>query len=486
MLFSGLRMTSTTRCAAAGVALALLTFAPAAEAAGPRPPFQMPFACGQTWEASTYDGHWPDQDSIDLGQWSASDANVSKGEPVLASADGTVLDVFTTSNGEVRVYLDHGGGWVTHYIHLEQVPPLSKGQLVAQGEQIGRVGNSGTEAYHLHYSQLADGKAVRIAFDGALIDTHAANAASYNTWGNGEKLTSANCPMNSFLSLDQGGVRYQMIHKPGTGETKIMALAGDGAVGSSTWSSTWSKGWTHFTPFRIGSTPHYIIYKSSTGEVHFNRGNALGLGFTKLAGGTWSKGWTHFMPFTLGGTPYYIAYNSLYGGANIDRINAAGNGAATVWSGSWGKGWTNLVPFVQNGVQYFLAYHGGTGAVEIDRITGSGNSVTITEVWSSTWSKGWSNIAPVVHNGVVHLVKYKRTTGAVQFEYVNAGGAGTVVAGTGTWTQGWTAFSPFTIGTQGHLLLYKVATGETKVVKLDAAGSSAITVWTGSWTRGWS
>ena len=56
------------------LALMLLTAAPAlaapaAEAAGPRPLFQMPFACGQTWEASTYDGHWPDQDSIDLGEW---------------------------------------------------------------------------------------------------------------------------------------------------------------------------------------------------------------------------------------------------------------------------------------------------------------------------------------------------------------------------------------------------------------------------------
>ena len=126
--------------------------APAAEAAGPRPFFQMPFACGQTWEASTYDGHWPDQDSIDLGEWDPQDANMSQGEPVLASADGTVLDVFTDGGGDNRVYLDHGDGWVTHYIHLEQVPPLTKGQHVAQGEQIGRVGNSGTEAYHLHYT----------------------------------------------------------------------------------------------------------------------------------------------------------------------------------------------------------------------------------------------------------------------------------------------------------------------------------------------
>src|SRR5215211_2226554 len=88
-----------------------------AEAAGPRPFFQMPVACGQTWEASTYDGHWPDQDSIDLGEWTTADTNMGQGEAVLASADGKVLKVFTNTAGDIRVYLDHGGGWVTHYIH---------------------------------------------------------------------------------------------------------------------------------------------------------------------------------------------------------------------------------------------------------------------------------------------------------------------------------------------------------------------------------
>ena len=68
----------TARRAALTLALlvtAALAASPAAQASGPRPLFQMPFACGQTWEASTYtdnpdtegpDGHWPDEDSIDL------------------------------------------------------------------------------------------------------------------------------------------------------------------------------------------------------------------------------------------------------------------------------------------------------------------------------------------------------------------------------------------------------------------------------------
>ena len=73
--------------------IGIWTLAVPAQAYGPRPFFQMPVACGQTWEASTYNGHWPDQDSIDLGEWSPQDTNTGHGEPVLASADGTVLDV---------------------------------------------------------------------------------------------------------------------------------------------------------------------------------------------------------------------------------------------------------------------------------------------------------------------------------------------------------------------------------------------------------
>src|SRR5215510_3042252 len=85
-------------------AAAALLAAPGAQAAGPRPFFQMPVPCGQTWEASTYDGHWPDQNSVDLGEWSASDTNIGQGEPVLASAAGTVLDVFTDMPaGDIRV-----------------------------------------------------------------------------------------------------------------------------------------------------------------------------------------------------------------------------------------------------------------------------------------------------------------------------------------------------------------------------------------------
>ena len=468
------------------VAVPALVTSSAAQAAGPRPMFQMPFSCGQTWEASTYKDHWPDQDSIDLGEWTTADANMSQGEPVLATADGKVLKVYTDDAGGNRVYIDHGDGWVTHYLHLEQLPPLTKGQAVAQGEQIGRVGNTGTEQFHLHYTQLADGKAVRIAFNGSLINTHAGNKASWNTWGNGEKLTSLNCPMNSFMQFDhQDGKRYQLEYKPGTGAVAIDRLNAGGAGTTGVWSNTWSQGWTHLTPFTVGGKPHFFAYKSATGDVSFNSVNAGGLGATKIGGGTWTKGVTNFMPFALGGQSYYIAYKTTNGAANLDRINAAGNGASNLWSGSWGKGWTHLMPFVQGGTQYFVAYKGGTGAVEIDKISGSGNNLSITEVWSGSWAKGYSHLVPITHNGAVHLVRYKSTTGLAAFSKIKAGGQGIQSLDSATWAKSWTTFSPFTLAGKGHIVTYKTGTGQVGIDKLNAAGSGISSVWSSWWTLGW-
>lgn len=163
-------------------------------AAGTRPNFSLPLPCGQTWQASTYSGHWPDQDSIDLGLWSGGE-NISSEVPVLASASGSVLQVFDANvvvsppHGNA-LYIDHGDGWVTHYLHLTDLPDFAVGDFIVKGQQIGTVGNTGTEAMHLHYTQLADGSAVPIVFDNAAIATQAADMSTWNTWGNGEELTA--------------------------------------------------------------------------------------------------------------------------------------------------------------------------------------------------------------------------------------------------------------------------------------------------------
>lgn len=80
-----------------------------------------------------------------------------RGEPVHASADGTVRSVEHSTKGLGNVVeIAHGNGFVTRYAHLENTR-VSKGQKVEKGQRIGQVGMSGNSfAPHLHYEILRD------------------------------------------------------------------------------------------------------------------------------------------------------------------------------------------------------------------------------------------------------------------------------------------------------------------------------------------
>ncbi|MCF7220723.1 M23 family metallopeptidase [Marilutibacter chinensis] len=461
-----------------------------AHAAGPRPLFQFPAECGQIWDASTYSNHWPDPDSIDITVRGNNLANIGAGEPVLASAAGTVTFAGMVGD-EYRVYLDHGNGWVTHYIHLETETPLPivVGRQVAQGEQIGRTGKSGAQAIHQHYTQLRDNDAVRIAFAGALINTHAGNPSSYGTWGtnSAEKIISLNCAGNTFMGWTQTGYQYELLYKPGSGQTKIVRVNAGGAGVTTTWEGSWSTGWTNFMPYHLAANghPHAIVYKSSTGEVRFLRMNLHGAGVTNLTSGTWYKGWTDFVPLTLDGDKYFIAYDSVHGYANIDRIRASGDGSSNVYRRTWEAGRTALIPYKLGNAQYLLMYKGGTGEVEIDRITGSGTNIAVDEVWSGTWTKGWTNLVPVSHQGQQFLLGYKAASGEAKLIKLKSGGQGVEVTSAMSWTTGWTAFSPMLINGRGHVLLYKLGTGQAKMIRFRDDASGVDVVWQGNWTTGW-
>jgi murein DD-endopeptidase MepM/ murein hydrolase activator NlpD len=68
-----------------------------------------------------------------------------------------------------QVWLSHGDGLITRYVHLSSIAPgLKVGQQVAQGQVIGTVGNSGTPEsldnpegeVHLHFEMWLDGRYV--------------------------------------------------------------------------------------------------------------------------------------------------------------------------------------------------------------------------------------------------------------------------------------------------------------------------------------
>ncbi|WP_157748197.1 VCBS repeat domain-containing M23 family metallopeptidase [Micromonospora echinaurantiaca] len=151
--------------------MAGIVAAPSASLAAttPRPNFQLPFTCGESWRLTTYQGH----DDYDI-DFFANDGRGTAGRAILASADGTVIwagwngkwgdgtqappgSVGTASGLGYGVIISHGGGWVTVYGHFVAWPNVSTGQSVTQGQHLGNVGKTGaTQVEHLHYEQLDD------------------------------------------------------------------------------------------------------------------------------------------------------------------------------------------------------------------------------------------------------------------------------------------------------------------------------------------
>jgi len=82
---------------------------------------------------------------------SGKDISAPKGTPVVAPADGTVVQAGWQSGYGNLVTLDHGNGLTTRYGHLSKVEVVA-GQEVTRGAQLGLVGSTGrSTGPHLHY-----------------------------------------------------------------------------------------------------------------------------------------------------------------------------------------------------------------------------------------------------------------------------------------------------------------------------------------------
>jgi murein DD-endopeptidase MepM/ murein hydrolase activator NlpD len=80
-----------------------------------------------------------------------ADYSAAEGVPVLAAADGTVAMVADQFFGGNAVFIDHGDGLVTMYMHMSRVD-VAEGGAVRRGERVGAVGSTGrATGPHLHF-----------------------------------------------------------------------------------------------------------------------------------------------------------------------------------------------------------------------------------------------------------------------------------------------------------------------------------------------
>jgi murein DD-endopeptidase MepM/ murein hydrolase activator NlpD len=88
------------------------------------------------------------------------DISTEKGQPVYATADGTVDSAAYSGDYGNLIVIKHGFGLMTRYGHLSAFA-VKSGQSVTRGDVIGYVGSTGrSTGAHLHYEILANGNLI--------------------------------------------------------------------------------------------------------------------------------------------------------------------------------------------------------------------------------------------------------------------------------------------------------------------------------------
>lgn len=91
------------------------------------------------------------------------DMAAPKGTPVKAAAQGVVVEAKFTKGFGNMVLIAHSNKLKTRYAHLSKID-VRAGELVEQGQCVGRVGNTGftrgKNGVHLHFEVLIYGKQI--------------------------------------------------------------------------------------------------------------------------------------------------------------------------------------------------------------------------------------------------------------------------------------------------------------------------------------
>ena len=113
--------------------------------------FTSPFG----WRIHPVYGDWRFHYGVDL--------SAPTGTPIVASRSGKVTTSSYDSSSGYHVYINHGDGFVTRYLHMTHYI-VSPGQYVQAGQVIGYCGSTGASTGpHLHFSVYYNGQAVNPA-----------------------------------------------------------------------------------------------------------------------------------------------------------------------------------------------------------------------------------------------------------------------------------------------------------------------------------
>ncbi len=121
---------------------------------GTRPYIELPFPRDSRYEVTCGYGCYQHKGSMTY----AVDFDVAEGDPIVAAAAGEVMAVtwevgLPVSLGlgdALIVYIDHGNGWFTRYVHMQGVT-VETGDHVDMGDVIGYSGKTGASGAHLHF-----------------------------------------------------------------------------------------------------------------------------------------------------------------------------------------------------------------------------------------------------------------------------------------------------------------------------------------------
>ena len=111
------------------------------------------------WLTGTFGGR-SDPFTGEPGFHQGIDISTEKGDPVYATADGTVEAAAYTGDYGNLIQIRHGFALTTRYGHLSGFA-VRPGQSVSRGDVIGYIGSTGrSTGAHLHYEILANGKLI--------------------------------------------------------------------------------------------------------------------------------------------------------------------------------------------------------------------------------------------------------------------------------------------------------------------------------------